>query len=170
MRTETQRARVNGQSKMNTRNVKRKRGRSLYGTQSAPCEVPHAIRGSRAHAHRGEEESRYLDGLVDVVRLGVDRPDGDLELGNADLAVAAGVDRVEDRAQLLVGEAAAAAGRARRPQARWSGVGSAESGPLRAEGRHVRRSAALLNAAAHTDLFANTVRRQERRRERRRER
>ena len=52
--------------------------------------------------------SCYLDGLVEVVRLGVDRPDGDLELGDADLAVAAGVDRVEDRAQLLVGEAAAA--------------------------------------------------------------
>ena len=86
--------------------------------QSAPCEVP--------HAHR--RVATLLDGLVDVVRLGVDRPDGDLELGNADLAVAAGVDRVEDRAQLLVGEAAAAAGRARRPRARWSGVGSAESG------------------------------------------
>ena len=52
--------------------------------------------------------SCYLDGLVDVVLLGVDRPDGDLELGNADLAVAAGVDRVEDRAQLLIREAAAA--------------------------------------------------------------
>ena len=73
--------------------------------------------------------SCYLDGLVDVVRLGVDCPDGDLELGNADLAVAAGVDRVEDGAQLLVGEAAAAAGRARQRRARWIGVGSAESGP-----------------------------------------
>ena len=86
--------------------------------QSAPCDG-----AARAPT------SRYLDGLVDVARLGVDRPDGDLELGNADLAVAAGVDRVEDGAQLLIGEAAAAAGRARRPRARWSGVGSAESGP-----------------------------------------
>ena len=76
-----------------------------------------------------------LDGLVDVVRLGVDRPDGDLELGNADLAVAAGVDRVEDRAQLLVGEAAAAG-----PVDRRLG------GELRPRGEHLVRDRAQVRA------------------------
>ena len=88
--------------------------------QSAPCEVP--------HAHRRVATLTALS-MSSALGVRVDRPDGDLELGDADLAVAAGVDRVEDRAQLLIGEAAAAAGRARRPRARWIGVGSAESGP-----------------------------------------
>ena len=105
--------------------------------------LTHAHRSVHTRVHRArcrtrteDARSRYLDGLVDVVRLGGDRPDGDLELGHADLAVAARVDRVEDGAQLLIGEAAAA-GRARRPRARWIGRGSAED----------RRSQGLSHAA-----------------------
>ena len=97
-----------------------------FGRERGPDDLLELREGDRVVAVLVGEGEHPLDSLV--VRLGVDRPDGDLELGNADLAVAAGVDRVEDRAQLLVGEAAAAAGRARRPRARWSGVGSAESG------------------------------------------
>ena len=97
-----------------------------FGRERGPDDLLELREGDGVVAVRVGEGEHPLDSLV--VRLGVDRPDGDLELGNADLAVAAGVDRVEDRAQLLVGEAATAAGRARRPRARWSGVGSAESG------------------------------------------
>ena len=98
-----------------------------FGRERGPDDLLELREGDRVVAVLVGEGEHPLDSLV--VRLGVDRPDGDLELGNADLADAAGVDRVEDGAQLLIGEAAAAAGRARRPRARWIGVGSAESGP-----------------------------------------
>ena len=104
-----------------------------FGRERGPDDLLELREGDGVVAVRVGEGEHPLDSLV--VRLGVDRPDGDLELGNADLAVAAGVDRVEDRAQLLVGEAAAAG-----PVDRRLG------GELRPRGEHLVRDRAQVRA------------------------